>query len=98
MAHNCRMLPKIRHYVLRDTQYLPRRLQGPAVVYCHRHLDDIRRLQERAGAVKCSLDAQVATVQSRQQAEAQQEALEVQRMQQHWARLQVRAGYLLLST
>eukprot|EP00775_Hariotina_reticulata_P007950 gene7950-8148_t len=56
-----------------------------------RHFDDIRRLQENAGAVKCSLDAQVAAVQSRQQSEAQQEALEVHRMQQHWARLQEEA-------
>jgi hypothetical protein len=54
-------------------------------------LDDVRRQQEGAGEVKRSLDAQVAAVRDRQAAEAQLEAQEVQRMQQHWAQLQVRA-------
>lgn len=57
--------------------------------YTARHLDDMRRLHEGAGAVKLSLDAQVAAVRDRHAAEAQQEAREVQRMQEHWARLQV---------
>lgn len=50
----------------------------------------MRRQQLIASEVKGSLDAQVAAVRERQLAEAQQEALEVQRMQQHWAQLQVR--------
>ena len=50
----------------------------------------MRRQQLIASEVKGSLDAQVAAVRQRQRAEAQQEALEVQRMQQHWAQLQVR--------
>jgi hypothetical protein len=54
-------------------------------------LDDVRRQQEGAGEVKRSLDAQVAAVRDRQAAEAHLEAQEVQRMQQHWAQLQVRA-------
>jgi hypothetical protein len=57
---------------------------------CCRHLDDVRRQQEGAGEVKRSLDAQVAAVRDRQAAEAHLEAQEVQRMQQHWAQLQVR--------
>lgn len=56
-----------------------------------RHQEDVRRQQLIASEVKGSLDAQVAAVRERQLAEAQREALEVQRMQQHWAQLQVRA-------
>eukprot|EP00879_Flechtneria_rotunda_P009484 GHRR01009927.1.p1 GENE.GHRR01009927.1~~GHRR01009927.1.p1 ORF type:complete len:385 (+),score=156.30 GHRR01009927.1:124-1278(+) len=56
-----------------------------------RHLDDVRYQQERAGEVKRSLDAQVAAVRDRQAAEAQQEAMEVQRMQEHWGRLEAEA-------
>lgn len=62
---------------------------------CRRHEEDVRRQQLIASEVKGSLDAQVAAVRQRQQAEAQQEALEVQRMQQHWAQLQVRVTLLL---
>lgn len=58
---------------------------------CPRHEEDVRRQQLIASEVKGSLDAQVAAVRQRQRAEAQQEALEVQRLQQHWAHLQVRA-------
>lgn len=61
----------------------------PAATCCCRHLDDVRRQQEGAGEVKRSLDAQVAAVRDRQAAEAHLEAQEVQRMQQHWAQLQV---------
>jgi hypothetical protein len=49
----------------------------------------VRCQQKIASEVKGSLDAQVAAVRERQAAEVQQEALEVQRMQQHWALLEV---------
>jgi uncharacterized protein with PIN domain len=62
----------------------------PSCVVC-RHEEDVRRQQKIASEVKGSLDAQVAAVRKRQLAEARQEALEVQRMQQHWAHLQVGA-------
>jgi hypothetical protein len=52
----------------------------------------VRRQQKIASEVKGSLDAQVAAVRKRQLAEAQQDKLEVQRMQQHWAQLQVWQG------
>lgn len=51
----------------------------------------MRCQQKIASEVKGSLDAQVAAVRERQLAEAQQEALEVQRMQQLWAQLEVRS-------
>lgn len=57
-----------------------------------RHEEDVRRQQKIASEVKGSLDAQVAAVRERQLAEAQQDKLEVQRMQQHWAQLQVWQG------
>lgn len=57
----------------------------------NRHEEDVRRQQKIASEVKGFMDAQVAAVHSRQLAEAQQEALEVQRMQQHWAQLEVSA-------
>lgn len=53
-----------------------------------RHQQDVRRQESIAGGVKSSLDAQLAAVRERQAAERQQEAVEVARMQQHWAQLQ----------
>lgn len=68
-------------------------MQQCTVCWCGlRHEEDVRRQQKIASEVKGSLDAQVAAVRDRQLAEAQQEALEVQRMQQHWAQLQVSNG------
>lgn len=59
-----------------------------------RHEEDVRRQQKIVSEVKGSLDMQVAAVRERQLAEAQQDKLEVQRMQQHWAQLQVWQGVL----
>lgn len=59
------------------------------LLHFDRHLDDMRRKHESAGDLKQSLDAQVAAVRDRHLMEEQQEASEIQRMQQHWARLQV---------
>lgn len=66
-------------------------VQAVSAFCADRHHDDVRHQQKIASEVTGSLDAQVAAVRERQLAEAQQEALEVQRMQQHWAQLEVRS-------
>lgn len=53
------------------------------------HLEDSRRRQDNAVENKRSLDAQMLAVRDRMLAEEHQDALEVQRMMEHWAKLQV---------
>jgi len=57
-----------------------------------RHQEDMQRLLQSAGAVKASLDTQVAHVRSRQAAEAAVEAREVASMRAHWERMEAEAA------